>query len=245
MTLSVLVLTCNQLSTTLRCLDALSVATAGMDSEIILVDNGSTDGTSAAVAAKFPDVDVFTLPENIGVAAGRNEAMRHAGGEYILILDNDTVPTRDVIAGLMAHLEANPRCGIAAPRLDNADGSWQESCKDYPGIKAKARNVLGFRTKESMPGAMSHPCYVIGACQMMRADTMRRLGPLDEKIFYGPEDADYCLRAAAAGYTIDYLPHLRMTHDHRHATRRRLLSSLGRRHLAALCYFWRKHRRWW
>lgn len=239
MTLSALVLTCNQRSTTLRCMEALSVATANIDSEIILVDNGSTDGTAAVVAEKFPSVHVVTLDRNAGVAAGRNEAMRHARGEYFLILDNDTVPTAEVIEGLLAHLAAKPACGIAAPRLDYADGTCQESFKPYPGIKAKVCNVLGIKTKDSCP------CYVIGACQMMRAETVRRIGVLDENIFYGPEDADYCLRAAEAGYDIDYLPNLRMQHDHRRATRRRLLSPLGRRHIAALFYFWRKHRRWW
>lgn len=239
MILSVLVLTYNQLSTTLRCMDAVTAATAHIESEIILVDNGSTDGTAAVVAEKFPSVHIVPMGRNAGVAAGRNEAMRHARGEYFLILDNDTLPTADVIEGLMTHLAANPGCGIAAPRLDNADGTVQASYKDYPGIMAKVRNVLGFGARDG------HPCYVLGACQMMRAVTARRLGPLDEHIFYGPEDADYCLRAAEAGYTIDYLEHLHMTHDHRRATRRRILSPLGRRHIAALLYFWRKHRRWW
>lgn len=245
MTLSVLVLTCNQLSTTLRCMEALVAATADIDSEIILVDNGSTDGTVGAVAEKYPEVKILTMPRNVGVAAGRNEAMRHACGDFFLILDNDTLPTAGVIKGLIAHLNANPSCGIVAPRLDNADGTCQASFKDYPGIKAKVRNVLGLKAATLPSEEISHPCYVIGACQMMRAETVRRLGPLDENIFYGPEDADYCLRAVASGYTVDYLPQLRMTHGHRHATRRRLLSPLGRRHIAALCYFWRKHRRWW
>lgn len=242
--LSVVILTFNQAEATLRCLASLAESINASSDEIIVVDNGSVDATASLVEAAFPHVDYIRLPHNIGVAAGRNRGIAEARGEYILILDNDTIANPEAIEGLMAHLRDNPQCGIAAPRLIYPDGSCQESFKDYPGLMVKLRNVLGRRPfSPAVPDSIIHPCYVMGACQMMRSALARQIGPLDENIFYGPEDADFCLRAAAAGFTIDYLPYMTIIHDHRHVTRRRILSPIGRRHIRGLLYFWHKHRR--
>ena len=91
--------------------------------------------------------------------------------------------------------------------------------------------------------ANPHPYYVIGACQVFRRDVLGKVGLLDEGIFYGPEDCDFCIRVRKAGFTIDYLPQLRLTHDWRRATRRSPLGTLGRRHLKALLRFWMRHPR--
>ena len=85
--------------------------------------------------------------------------------------------------------------------------------------------------------------YVIGACQMIRREALEAVGLLDERIFYGPEDCDYCLRLRAEGWKVTYLPQYAMVHHCQRKTTHRPFSTLGRQHIKALLYFYWKHRR--
>ena len=250
MRLSIVILTCNQSAYTLRCLASLTpYMQAHSDAEVVLVDNGSTDGTAAAIAAeRYPwcsRLHLIRLGSNRGVAAGRNVGLQEAAGEVLMILDNDTIVTAETIDTLVAYVTDHRDVGIAAPQLLSPAGEVQDSAKPFPGLGIKLRNVLGLRasTASAQPAATTDPYYVIGACQVMRREVMQRVGLLDEHIFYGPEDADYCARVRAAGFAVKYLPHITIVHDWQRATTRRILSPLGRRHIAALLYFYRKHRR--
>jgi len=88
------------------------------------------------------------------------------------------------------------------------------------------------------------PFYVIGAAQMFAADVYRAIGGLDENIFYGPEDADFCMAVRALGLRVVYEPSYSIVHHYQRVTSGRLLSQGARRHIKALLYFYRKHRRW-
>ena len=149
---------------------------------------------------------------------------------------------------MLTYLEQNPQAGIVACRLLNDDHTVQNSMKPYPGLIQKMRNVLRlapsnprFRTDEH---GVIYPTYVIGACQMFPRLLTDTIGLLDDNIFYGPEDADFCLRATQAGFKVCYLPHISIEHLHRRITSHNLLSPMARRHARALLYFYRKHHRW-
>lgn len=85
--------------------------------------------------------------------------------------------------------------------------------------------------------------YVIGACQLIRREVISDVGYLDDNIFYGPEDADYCLRARLAGWKIVYLPYVSFMHDYQQMTNKRLFSKMSFIHLKSLIYFFIKHKR--
>lgn len=244
---SIVVLTCNQRSYTLRLLESLCpYLERHEDTELILVDNASTDGTLDAVHEQYADVGerIVTISNdrNLGVARARNIGLRAANGSVLMLLDNDTVVTCEAIDALRAYITANSQCGIAAPALYSPDGRLQSSAKPFPGIGIKIRNTIIGAPDHDTTSDM-HPFYVIGACQVFRKELIDRVGWLDEKIFYGPEDADLCIRAREAGYTIDYLPHISIIHDWQRATRKKIFSTMWRRHFSALIYFYRKHRR--
>lgn len=250
MNLSIVILTCNQAALTLRCLDSLSPYMEGHgDAEVVLVDNGSADGTLACVAGQrytWGDrLHTRHLDTNRGVAAGRNVGLRMATGDVLMILDNDTIVTVDAVDSLVGYVSAHPEVGVAAPRLVSPTGKVQDSAKPFPGLPVKIRNVLGSRSLSGtpVPSRTFEPYYVIGACQVFRRDVFERVGLLDEKIFYGPEDADFCARVRREGYKIVYLPSVSVVHDWQRATTRRVLSPLGRRHIRGLLYFYVKHRR--
>lgn len=247
MNISVIILTCNQRDYTLRCLESIAGLCSRGDNETILVDNGSTDGTLEAVADRFPAVRRLRLDRNMGVAAGRNAGLRRARGRYLMLLDNDTVATAAAIEGLAEYLDKHPDVGLVAPRLTGADGAVQLSYKPFPGLGVKIKNMLGRRadTTDARLCLTTEPFYVIGAAQMFRREVYERVGELDGHIFFGPEDADYCMRVRAAGYRVVYDPDIAIEHYWQRATRRHPFTRASLRHLCALIYFYRKHRRWW
>lgn len=247
MYISVVVLTCNQRELTLRCLRSLRSFIDEADCELILVDNGSTDGTADAVAEAFPAVRILRLAANRGVAAGRNAGLRICTGEYLMILDNDTIANRDTIFGLAAFLRRHPEVGIVAPRLISPEGATQKSFKRFPGLAVKIRNVIAGKNRTSVtrkvPVRELEPFYLIGAAQMFPRDVYLMAGPLDERIFYGPEDADFCMAVRSLWKRVVYCPQFTIIHDWQRSTTKKLLSSAARRHARALLYFYAKHRR--
>lgn len=248
MKLSIILISWNSLPMLQRCLTALKPVMADPDVEIIWVDNGSADHAADFVQAEYPSIHTILLPQNLGVARARNHGIRSAKGQYILLLDDDTEASEQAINTLVRHLDQNPLTAIAGCALHSATGELQDSFKPYPGLICKIRNVI--RSKFSLaskpiqlPDSITHPTYIIGACQIIRRKTLDAIGLLDEAIFYGPEDADICLRAKKAGWSVDYIPHVSITHHWRRITSRSLTSAASRRHIRALIHFWCKHRR--
>jgi len=217
------------------------------DTELVWVDNGSEDGAGDYVALNYPGATRVTLPGNLGVACGRNAGIRRARGRYILLLDDDTEATPEAIDAMLRYAEDNPRAGVTACALRDPYGNLQDSFKPYPGLLQKVRNVIAAKLHRarhvSQPDGIIRPAYVIGACQLLSRKMLDEIGLLDEKIFYGPEDADLCLRAAAAGWQVTYLPAPSILHHWRRITTGRLTTPSARRHIRALLYFWRKHHR--
>lgn len=217
------------------------------DVEVIIVDNYSTDGTLEFLRNNYPSLQLICLPENKGVAYARNIAMRKAKGAYLFIVDNDIKITDEAVEGMEKYMDTHPEVGICGCKLLSADGTPQESCKPYPGIRAKVRGIISPSAPayywQQMSGTMPfEPVYLIGACQMVRREVYTKIGELDETIFYGPEDCDYCLRARQAGWKVIYLPNLSMVHYCQRRTHMNPFSRLGWRHAKALLYFYWKYK---
>jgi GT2 family glycosyltransferase len=248
--LSIVILTWNSRALLEACLAALPAATAPEATEVIVVDNGSEDGTDAVLAA-HPDLIVLRNPRNRGVAPARNQGLRAARGALVALLDVDTVARPGAFAVLTRHLRAHPDVGLVGPKLVDADGTLQYSCRRFPTIVDKVLRRLppsfGRGVADDVelrwwdhatPRAVD---YVIGACQVIRRAALDEVGLLDERIFYGPEDVDLCLRMHRAGWGVVYVPDAVVMHLERRVTRR-LLSTLTARHLHGLGYFFWKHR---
>ena len=249
-TLSIVILTWNSRQLLADCLAAVPAATAGIATEVIVVDNGSRDDT-AALLAKHPELVVIRNAENRGVAPGRNQGLRRARGELVAVLDVDTVPAPRAFTTLVEALRATPRAGVVAPKMVGPDGSLQYSCRRFPTLLDKLARRLPERWGRSLAddvelrgwdhASVREVDYVIGACQVIRAAALAEVGLLDERIFYGPEDVDLCLRMRRAGWSVVYVPAAVVMHLERRVTRK-LWSSLTARHAYALAYYFWKHR---
>ena len=247
---SIVILTWNSRALVSACLAALPAATASLPTEVIVVDNGSRDGTAELLAARA-DVVTITNPVNRGVAPARNQGLRRARGEFVALLDVDTVPSPGAFATLVARLREAPRVGLVGPKLVGADGALQYSCRRFPTLVDKVLRRLPARVGRAIAddvelrwwdhAGVRAVDYVIGACQVIRRTALDQVGLLDERIFYGPEDVDLCLRMHRAGWGVEYVPAAVVMHLERRVTTK-LLSTLTARHVYGLGYFFWKHR---
>ncbi|MDR3252451.1 MAG: glycosyltransferase family 2 protein [Tannerella sp.] len=262
MKLSVVIITWNAARYLGDCINSAIAATAHLDAEIIVVDNGSTDETRTMLRSFSKQIFTVQLEKNCGVAYARNVGLRHAAGEYVWILDVDTVVNREAVDGMMAYIEGDEGCGLCACRLQSADGETQDSCRRLPYLKYKIANLLAgtkarkllsqsqlnsvickqFYREQLLESEPFEAEYLIGACQMFRRGLIDEVGYLDENIFYGPEDADFCLRISRKGYRIVCLPAFQIIHHYNRATNRRFFSALTLRHIKGLLYFYIKNR---
>jgi GT2 family glycosyltransferase len=277
MDLSVIIITWNAEQDVKTCLDSVLASTAhhsypainrlypSPKTEIIVVDNGSTDKTREILESYGERITLILLQKNNGVAVARNIGMETAKGEYIWILDVDTIVNREAVDGMIGYLSSHPECGICACRLQSENGDVQDSCRRIPYPKHKIRNLLSAKTgrskftkkihdkikkhneaqfyhKEMQDREPFEAEYVIGACQMFRKTIPDEIGFLDEKIFYGPEDADFCLRVCKKGYKIVCLPAYHIIHHYNRITNKKIFSRISLLHLKGLLYFYCKHR---
>lgn len=246
---SYIVISWNGLNYLSNLIESLSRQLQREDTELIYVDNGSTDGSQQYMESVGGNITTIFLTENRGVAAARNIGMARAKGQYLFILDNDIVANDEAIRTMEQYMDEHPQVGLCASKLLYPDGTLQSSCKVYPGIKEKIKHILMRHTthidyEAEMYGHVPFsPEYVIGACQMIRREAFADVGMLDEHIFYGPEDCDYCLRMRQAGWQVIYLPEVSMHHHCQRRTTTNIFTPLARKHIQALIYFYWKHKR--
>ncbi|OJU38486.1 MAG: hypothetical protein BGN96_03310 [Bacteroidales bacterium 45-6] len=265
MKLTVVILSWNSERYILDCLNSLLNSLDGIQTEVIVIDNGSTDSTRELIS-EFRDerIQVIYQSKNRGVSTARNIGFRKAKGEYILLLDIDTVTNGTAIHSLLDFMEKHSDCGLCSCMLANSLGNIQNSCRKIPSIRFKFLNVLEalfekmqlrrikkcvshfnrfqfYRNKFALEEAFEVE-YLIGACQMIRRKAFEEVGFLDEHIFYGPEDADFCIRLREKKWKVFYLPYVSIIHEYQQISHKRLFSKMSFIHLKGLIYFFRKHK---
>ena len=224
----------------------------GVPDEIWVVDNGSTDPTPQLLTAlqrEHPQVRVIRAPRNLGTTVSRNLALRQATGRFIAIVDSDVEVPPGTLDALIETLRRHPGCGILAPRLEYPDGRLQLSTDVFPTLQRKLQRYLLLRQMEGQlrvdPGETVRPVdYAISAFWLMRRETFTAVGPLDERIFYSPEDVDYCLRVWLAGLRVLYDSSIRVVHDSQEISRTWLPRRATISHALGLVYLFSKHRYW-
>ena len=254
MVLSIIILTWNSEHLLRRCLSSIQTNTTFNDYEIIIIDNNSTDDTQVFLKSIASDGSyrIIVNSQNKGVGPARNQGIKAAQGDYLLILDVDTVVQQDAIDKLVLYLDNFPQCGLVAAKMTDIDGNLQYTCRKYPTIISKilrrmptkwAQKILDDEEMRHWDHASVREVdYVIGACQLVSKAIIEKIGLLDENIFYGPEDIDYCLRIWQAGYKVVYNPEAIIIHDEQRITKKKLLSRISWEHTKGLVYFFWKHK---
>jgi len=212
----VVVLNWNGRDDTLECLASLARVTYPSVS-VLVVDNGSSDGSQEAIRRRYPEVALLETGSNLRFAGGNNAGIRFAldrGADQIVLLNNDTTVDPEFITAMSAALESSPGAGIVAPKiLYSAD----------PGIVWYAGGEISFWTgtmrhrgiRRRDDGRFDRPCetdYATGCCLMATRSAVETIGLLDESYFMYSEDADWSLRARRAGFRVLYEPRARVWH---------------------------------
>ena len=264
MKISVILLTWNSEKFIKGCIDSTIGAVEDYDYEIIIIDNHSTDCSKDLIKPYLTNrrIKLFEMAKNMGVAGGRNFGIKQSSGDLVWLLDIDTVTNTDAVRSMVSTMQENPDCGICGCKLIHSSGEVQNSCRKLPRLRYKILNTLAaklrsnnkaintlnrlnsrqFYTKEMNGSKPFEAEYIIGACQMIRRAVIEKIGMLDEAIFYGPEDADYCLRARKAGWKTLYIPTASFIHEYQGISNKRLMSQMGKVHIKALLHFWWKHK---
>jgi GT2 family glycosyltransferase len=179
----------------------------GLDSEVIVVDNGSTDGSVEMLCADFPEVNVISNERNLGYTVACNQGMAHGSGRYYLMLNSDAALTAGCLRELVTFMDLHPDIASASPRLQFPDGSRQYAAGIFPRLSvhilpaATIRKIeLAATDRFERPAESYDVDYVFGACNIVRATVVAEVGPMDERIFMWYDDADWQKRMADAGY---------------------------------------------
>lgn len=208
------------------CLQSIAEHPSALSIEIIITDNGSTDGTQAMLADEFPHVRLIQNAQDEGFTRPTNQAMRQASGRHLLLLNPDTIVHPGAIERLVQFLEDHPKAGICGPKVLNRDGTLQKSCRR--GI-ARPWAAFAYHTRLAalFPKSKFFNGYLLthldedetnlvdgvsGACMLIRRAVVEQIGYLDERYFAYQEEADYCFQAQKAGWQIYYVPTARITH---------------------------------
>jgi hypothetical protein len=225
--LAIIVLNYCRSDLVIQCLASLAADVAAEPDWIVLVvDNASADGSAARIAAAIRAegwtwARLVESPVNGGFSAGNNLGLATLARQYVL-LNSDTIVRPGALAALLGALRSEPEVGIVGPRLEDPDGTPQESCfrwaTPFSELIAAAQTgpvtSLLRRYRVALPAAGSpHDTeWISFACVMLRREVVRDVGPLDEGFFMYFEDMDYCRRAWAKGWRVRYEPAAHVVH---------------------------------
>lgn len=229
MDLSIIILNWNTRGLLRQCLKGLKMFNYGLEYEIIVVDNGSKDGSVEMMKDEYSDVKLIKLNKNYGHSVGNNIGIAEAKGKYLMLLNTDVFfLDGGAIKKMFEYMEANPQVGIVGPKLLYADGMVQMSCfnRPTPAISAYRRTFLKkfsfiqqqidkYLMKDWDHNENKEVDWLQGSCLMVRRSAMEKVGVLDKKYFAYFGDTDWCERFQKASFKVMYLADASAIHLHR------------------------------
>jgi N-acetylglucosaminyl-diphospho-decaprenol L-rhamnosyltransferase len=210
-----------------QCLTSVRATCGELRLQMVVVDNASRDGSVEQLRAALPDATVLALEENRGFAAGVNAGFRHTSAELVVVLNPDTELRGEALGELLEHLRRNPRTGVVAPLLEDADGQLAPNgYRRFPGpltvgldlcvplayllVHARAANPYALSPAALRRGRS--PAWVCGAVMAIRRTAYAQAGPLDEDFFLYFEETEWQQRVTRAGWRIELASGARARH---------------------------------
>ena len=235
-------------------LESVYKSVSGIETEVFVVDNNSFDGSSQMVRSTYPDVILIENSENQGFSKANNKGLKRAKGDYVLILNPDTVVQEDTFKTLIKFLDEHPEAGAASCKVLNADGTLQLACRRstptplvvlpkilglstlFPKSKLLAKYNLTYLDEDEV----SEVDAVSGSFVMVRKTVIEEIGLFDEDFFMYGEDLDWFFRMRKAGYKIYYVPYTKIIHYKGESIRAAGFDAIGMFYKAQI-QFVRKH----
>lgn len=233
MDLSIVIVNYKSRAKLLNCLASLALPDEGLKREVFVVDNNSGDDLNDLMG-RYPDVIVMSSAVNLGMGGGNNLGIRQASGEFVLVLNPDTVLRPGTVPALISYLRNHPRAGMVGPKLLYPDGSLQYSCLRWPNffMPILRRTFLGrffpaqldsFMMKEFDHNQAQPVDWLMGSCLLFRRkiDCQEKgvfYPAFDERYFMYFEDTDLARQIWSCGYQVIYVPEAVVVHDHQRAS---------------------------
>ena len=197
-----------------RFLPGLIDSIKGMDAEVIVADNASTDGSAELMKVQFPEVRTIVLDDNYGFTGGYNRALQEIEAQYYVLLNSDIEVTQNWLDPLVRWMDTHPECGACGPKLH----SWYDrDCFEYAGAAGGMLDKWGYpfcrgrvlKKLEKDNGQYDSPAdvfWITGACLVTRSSLWKELGGLDSRFFAHMEEIDYCWRLQLKGHKVTVVP---------------------------------------
>ena len=254
MNLSILIITWNSEEFIRNCLDSIFLSQGNFTSEVIVVDNGSSDETAKIVEQLYPQVNLIQNKENLGYAKANNQGIEKVRGEYILLLNPDTQVLEDALSLMYELMEENPNIGALGPKLLNPDKGVQPSCREFPTFSTLIWEFSGLsrlfpRSRVFGRWRMGYFNFDIqretdqpmGSCLMLRRAALEDVGAFDENFVMFFNDVDLCFRIKKGGWKIYFYPEAKVIHHKGVSTRKVKVRMIWLSHLAFYKFF-KKHK---
>ena len=222
---SILIVSFNTRELTRECLASVRVESADLCSEVIVVDNASSDGSADMIAHDFPEVTLLRSGVNLGFGNGNNRAIEHARGRYLVLLNTDAFFHPGSLRRAIDHMDATPRCGLAGGCHVGRAGNPQAATHAFHSLFNDAAVLTGLAAKypnspllarldrtHTSAEAAAQVDWVTGALIIVRPEALRQTGAFDPAFFLYYEEVDLCRRIKAAGWQIWYWPDIVITH---------------------------------
>ncbi len=223
--LSVIIVNYNTRELLVQLLESIMENVVTISYEIIVIDNGSQDGSVELLRSEYGNVHLIRNEENTGFSRANNQGSTLSTAKYLLLLNSDTIVSKGAVETMMDQLESDDKIGIVGPRLINCSGEVQKSCGVFPTLLTEffSRTFLDrlfprhqIVARYSM-GAWDYSStrkveWVTGACMMMGKPTYDALSGFDENFYMFYEDVDLCFRITQMGYSVLYCVESAVTH---------------------------------
>ena len=225
MDLSIIIVNYNTKKLLGNCIASILKDKSKLSSEIIVIDNCSTDGSADFVAQNFPQVNLLLSEQNRGYSYACNLGLRQSKGDFICLLNADTEVETGALEKMMGFFQSHPGAGAVGPKVLNEDGTLQSSCRNFPSLfrtfceniflweSIRPNRILGtFLLRYWMHDKVREVDYVVGCCIMVKREVLDDTGFLDETFFMYSEEVDWCFRIRKAGWKIYFLPDAKIIH---------------------------------
>ena len=238
MDFSIVILNYNTVDLTRICLQTVFASNLGKYTmEVIVCDNGSSDGSLEMIKKEFPQVILIDNKKNLGFAAGNNPGIKRAKGRYILLLNTDIEIPKDTIRVMLEFMDGSPQVGVSTCKLQLPEGSMDPAChrgfptpwaaftymsgleKIFPHTKLFGEYHQGYKDLKTIHEV---DC-IVGAFFLVRREVIKEVGLLDEDYFMYAEDIDWCYRIREAGWKIMFNPKVTMLHKKKQSGRANIL----------------------
>ncbi|MFW9263326.1 glycosyltransferase family 2 protein [Nostoc sp. CALU 546] len=250
---SIILVNYNGAEILLDCLNSIQKFIDIPNYEIILVDNASSDSSVELVAANYPEIRLVKQIENRGFGAGNNVGAKLATGEFLFLLNTDTILISNILPHLIQLMQADPQVGIIGPKLLNPDRSLQISVSPALGIKGEYearqmhqayQNISQQSLIEKKFQKIQEVDIVVGAAFFIRSSLFHDLGGFDENFFMYFEESDLCQRAQYRGYKIIYTPDISLIHLKGYSIQK-AANVMAIEYRRSQIYYYQKHRPLW